>query len=81
MAKYHQETIAEVIKNLDSDSNKGLSGAKAEERIKQYGLNELTEKNKRSAWKILLAQLKSVMVIILIVASIITAFIGEVRDT
>ncbi|NLT44914.1 MAG: HAD-IC family P-type ATPase, partial [Thermotogaceae bacterium] len=81
MAKYHQKTIEEVIKELGSSSNEGLSGAKAKERIDQYGLNELTEKNRRSAWKILLSQLKSVMVIILIVASVITAFVGELRDT
>ncbi|AFK05921.1 P-type ATPase, translocating [Mesotoga prima MesG1.Ag.4.2] len=81
MAKHHQETIEEVIKELGSSSNEGLSGAKAKERIEQYGLNELTEKNRRSAWKILLSQLKSVMVIILIVASVITAFVGELRDT
>jgi Ca2+-transporting ATPase len=81
MAKHHQKTIEEVIKELGSSSNEGLSGAKAKERIEQYGLNELTEKNRRSAWKILLSQLKSVMVIILIVASVITAFVGELRDT
>ena len=81
MAKYHQKTIEEVIKELGSSSNEGLSGAKAKERIERYGLNELTEKNRRSAWKILLSQLKSVMVIILIVASVITAFVGELRDT
>ncbi|HQC15346.1 cation-translocating P-type ATPase, partial [Mesotoga prima] len=81
MAKYHQKTIEEVIKELGSSSNEGLSGAKAKERIERYGLNELTEKNGRSAWKILLSQLKSVMVIILIVASVITAFVGELRDT
>ncbi|HCO70082.1 MAG TPA: hypothetical protein DIT26_05810, partial [Mesotoga infera] len=81
MAKYHQKTIEEVIKELGSSSNEGLSGAKAKERIERYGLNELTEKNRRSAWKILLSQLKSVMIIILIAASVITAFIGEVRDT
>ena len=81
MSRIHQQKKEEVIEQLGSNSKNGLSRAKAKERLAQYGLNELTEKNRRSVWKILLAQLKSVMIIILIAASVITAFIGEIRDT
>ena len=81
MARIHQQKKEEVVKQLGSSSKDGLSKSQAGERLDQYGLNELTEKNKQSAWKILLSQLRSVMIIILIAASVITAFIGEVRDT
>jgi Ca2+-transporting ATPase len=70
----------EAIWRLNS-REEGLSPVEVRERLEKFGRNELSEKNKRSPWKILLTQLSSVMIIILIAAAVITAFIGEVRDT
>src|ERR1700690_77565 len=61
-------------------SNKGLSQAEAEERLKQYGLNALEERHKVNAFGLFLNQFKSPLVLILIAATIISILVGEWTD-
>tara|TARA_Y100000310_G_C20686851_1_gene819563 strand:- start:1187 stop:3886 length:2700 start_codon:yes stop_codon:yes gene_type:complete len=61
-------------------SEKGITSADAEERIKTYGLNELTKKKENTALKILISQFKSFLVGLLIVAMIVSYIIGEHID-
>ena len=75
----HNKTIEQVFKELKT-SDKGLSEASAEERLKQYGLNEIKEGKKISPWEIFFAQFKSVVIWILILATIISAFLKEYID-
>jgi len=77
--KMHSKPIEEVFKQLKT-SDKGLSSASASERLKQYGLNEIKEAKKISAWEIFFAQFKSVVLWILIIATIISAFLKEYVD-
>lgn len=81
MESMHSLKKDEVIKRLESSEKDGLSSSSVRERLNRFGKNELKEKTKRGPLKILLAQLTSVMIIILIIASVITAFVGEIRDT
>ncbi len=41
---YKSKTIDEVLKELNTNKEKGLTDSDAKERIKKYGLNEITEK-------------------------------------
>lgn len=75
----HHKPIDQIFKDLKT-SAKGLSEAEAEERLKQYGLNEIKEGKKISAWEIFFGQFKSIVIWILIVATIISAFLGEYID-
>ncbi|MDI6815118.1 MAG: cation-translocating P-type ATPase, partial [Dehalococcoidales bacterium] len=52
----------------------------AKKRLAQFGPNELVKKEKISPWKIFLEQFKSVLIIILLIAVALSAFIGEVVD-
>ena len=61
-------------------SNKGLSQAEAEGRLKQYGLNALEEQHKVNAFGLFLNQFKSPLVLILIGAAIISILVGEWTD-
>ena len=61
-------------------SNKGLTQAEAEERLKQYGLNTLDTKKKVSGPVLFLSQFKSPLVLILIAAAIISILVGEWTD-
>jgi len=74
--EWHVQEAAAVIQSLDS-REQGLSEAEAESRLSQYGLNELEEKRKESPLRMLLAQFASFLVVILIVAAIVSAIIGE----
>ncbi|MDI6601439.1 MAG: calcium-translocating P-type ATPase, SERCA-type [Thermoanaerobacteraceae bacterium] len=58
----------------------GLTGMEAEARIKQFGMNELVKKKKVTALTILLSQFTDFIVLVLIVATVISFFLGEVVD-
>ncbi len=58
----------------------GLSSLEAEKRIKKYGLNIIEKKKKISPLKIFISQFNDFIVWVLIVATIISAFIGEQAD-
>ncbi len=69
----------DVIKELKS-SLKGITQKESEKRLKEYGRNVLVE-DKNSFWLFeLLAQFKDPMIIILLIAAIVSAFIQEVAD-
>ena len=58
----------------------GLSSREAERRLKKYGHNILEKKKKKSALKIFLSQFNDFIVWVLIIATIISGFIGEKAD-
>ena len=71
----HSKTVQEVLKELKT-SSAGVSDEESQERLKQYGLNELKESKKISPWKIFFQQFNSIVIYILIAAVIISIFIG-----
>ncbi|MBD3255646.1 MAG: HAD-IC family P-type ATPase [Candidatus Lokiarchaeota archaeon] len=79
MIAAHEKTIEELYDILDTDK-KGLTNAEAEQRLEKYGRNELAEGEKINPLRIFLSQFKDLLVIILIVAGIITAFLGFVEN-
>ncbi|MEL7663796.1 MAG: calcium-transporting P-type ATPase, PMR1-type [Methanosarcina mazei] len=76
---YHDEAADAVLKTLDT-SETGLSSGEAENRLKKYGKNELKEEEKTSVFKLLFSQFKSFLILILIVAALVSAFLGEIVD-
>lgn len=58
----------------------GLSQQEVEQRLRQYGLNELQACEEISPWKIFLAQFESPIVWVLVAAVVISAAIGEYLD-
>ena len=52
----------------------------AKEKLKTEGYNELVGKKSLTIWQMLIGQFKDFLIIILIVASLVSAFIGEVTD-
>ncbi|MEZ4620661.1 MAG: HAD-IC family P-type ATPase [Caldilineaceae bacterium] len=78
---WYLQSKDEVLNALQVDRENGLDGAESQRRLTEYGPNELVEKGMTSPWRILLEQLSEAMVIVLIIAAIISGFIGEVQDT
>lgn len=58
----------------------GLSKKQAQENLKQYGPNQLEEEKRRSILLMFLDQFKDVMIVILIIAAVISGFLGETID-
>jgi Ca2+-transporting ATPase len=60
-----------------SSSPHGLTEAKVEHRLDLYGPNELEAADRISPWAILFEQFKDVLIIILLIATAISAFLGH----
>jgi len=69
----------QVLKELQTNE-KGLSEQEAQARLQKFGPNELKEEKKISRLEIFLSQFTSILVIILIGATIFSAAIGEILD-
>src|SRR5512133_256083 len=76
---YWTLTADQLFTTLDTTSN-GIQPTDAAGRIKKYGLNALKEQRKTTAVGLLLSQFRSPLVLILIFASIVSAFLGEWTD-
>src|SRR3989338_6439660 len=74
---WHTLTHAQAIAALHSHAERGLSEEDAMERLKTYGENRLQTGKKVSAWRLLLAQFQNVLVIILLIATALSGFLGE----
>lgn len=69
----------EALARLDSRSG-GLSHEEVASRLEKYGYNELQDEDSLSPWRLLLEQFKNVLIIILLIAVALSAFLGEVTD-
>lgn len=73
---WHVLSVGEVCTRLKASSH-GLSSEDATTRLEQSGPNELQAGHRVSPWSLLLAQFKNVLIVILIVATIFSAFVGH----
>jgi Ca2+-transporting ATPase len=72
MAPYRQR-LDEVLAALGTDAQRGLSEAEARARLDRHGRNELTAEEPVPAWRKFLAQFQDVLVILLLIATLISA--------
>ncbi|MBD3209554.1 HAD-IC family P-type ATPase, partial [Candidatus Woesearchaeota archaeon] len=78
-ADYAGKTVEDSLEALCS-SEVGLTKNEAAKRLRQYGPNELAKKQSTTPLQIFLAQFKSFIVLILVVATAISAALGEWLD-
>ncbi|MFQ6129067.1 MAG: cation-translocating P-type ATPase [Thermoplasmata archaeon] len=72
-------SFSETVKRLETGPE-GLSREEASRRLEKYGPNELVERARTSPVKIFLSQFVNLMVIILIIAAVISASIGILKE-
>ena len=80
MKQYYLQTKAKVLEELKTGSG-GLSFQQAKDNLTKYGKNALIEGKKKTTLQVFLEQFKDLMVIILIIAAVISAFTGELEST
>jgi Ca2+-transporting ATPase len=68
---------AKVISTLEVTREHGLSAAEVENRINSYGKNELQEAPPTSIWVRIYEQFANFLVILLLVAAVISAVLGD----
>ena len=81
MSNRHTKELHTVLREIKSSAETGLSSEEAKARIEKYGPNELKEKRARSPLKMLIEQFTETLVLILIFAAIISAFLGKETET
>jgi len=69
----YRQPVAELLRSLGSDARQGLSASEAQVRLAREGRNELAAKPPIPAWRKFGAQFKGVLVLLLLVASAISA--------
>ena len=80
LKQYYLQTKAKVLEELKTGSG-GLSSQQAKDNLTKYGKNALIEGKKKTTLQVFLEQFKDLMVIILIIAAVISAFTGELEST
>ncbi len=74
--EWHTLKADDVLKHLEAP-HEGLSSAEAQRRLETYGANQLNEAPRPSFLTILWAQLNNFVVILLLVASVVSALLGD----
>ncbi len=77
--QWYRREAEETLSALKSGRD-GLKPAEAQKRLEGYGANELAEKKGVSPWSLFLQQFKSFLIVILLIAVVLSAVLGEVAD-
>ncbi|MBZ9684877.1 calcium-translocating P-type ATPase, PMCA-type [Clostridium estertheticum] len=78
--KYFNEQSSKVLEELKVDSSVGLSSSEIKQRLEKYGANEFTKQERGSIWDSIKEAIMEPMMIILLVAAVISALVGEGQD-
>ncbi len=74
---YHSRSVEDVLDAMDVSPEQGLSEEEVRRRLARYGRNKLREAKRRSPWRILLDQFKSVVILVLVVAGFVAVLFGQ----
>jgi Ca2+-transporting ATPase len=76
----HAMTTQEFLRRLGVSREEGLSSVEAEERIRYYGPNAIEDHPPKSAWKVLDEQFRGLVVWLLVAATVVSFFFGEIAE-
>ncbi len=74
---WHALTPEQIIRQLATPPETGLTSEEAARRLEAYGPNQLTEAPGVTFWQMLLDQFNNFVVIMLIVAAVVSALLGD----
>ncbi len=78
---YFNQNTDEVLKALETTRETGLTAEQVTKSREEHGANIIEEEKQKSIFTVFLEQFKDLLVIILIIASIISAFTGNIEST
>ena len=77
---FYQQSATDVLKSLLVNEH-GLSKQDIKIQREKFGLNELQEADRKGAIQVFFEQFKDFLVIILVIAAVISGFLGEVESS
>lgn len=80
MNHWYQLDATEVLRQLNTNPDTGLSAAEASRRLLESGPNELRELPPKKPWVMLWEQFTAITVLVLIVAAVVAAALGDYKD-
>ncbi len=80
MKNYFNQSAADTAKDLEVDIAVGLTDEEVQARSAKYGKNRLEGGKEKSILQMALEQLKDFLVIILIIAAVVSMFLGEMLE-
>jgi len=78
--QWHATQVDSILRELGTDARQGLTIEEASRRLQNYGYNELKKEAKTSPLILFMNQFKNTLIIILAVATILSAIIGDLLD-
>ncbi len=81
MSTVHDKSITDICNSLTTNQHQGLADHDATQRLQQHGPNQLYEAPAEPLIMILLRQFKSIVVLVLVIAAILSGVIGEWFET
>ena len=79
MPYFHNRSISDVISELKTDQVSGLSAEQCQRRLGEYGYNVLHEKKRKGFAAMFIAQFRSFMIIVLLIAAVISGVVGILK--
>src|SRR5665647_1838540 len=76
MTNFYNQDIHEVTSQLKTSETAGLTTEETKRRLEEYGYNQLVSKKKKSFFQMFMAQFKSFMIIILLIAAVVSGVVG-----
>lgn len=73
-------SVDETEKTYETSVQHGLDTAQVQEKQKIFGLNKLAEAKKKTILEMFVSQFSDFLILVLLVAAIVSAFVGEVSD-
>jgi len=78
---WHTLPIESVAREIQTDPARGLTNAEAGSRLKRYGRNQLEQTPGRTVFAVLVAQFKSLIVLLLVAATGVAFAMGETMES
>lgn len=77
---WHIRDAEEVVAELETDPERGLSRAEAESRLERFGANRIGSGERVPVWRLLLRQVADPLIYILIIAAVVSIGFDEIVD-
>jgi len=77
---YHLQSLSDLSRSLNTTPN-GMDSAAVNKLLLKHGRNELSQSKKKTVWLMIFNQFTDLMILILITAAIISAFLGDLTDS
>ena len=74
---YYKKDIETVLQELNTNQFTGLSDVEVARRIKEHGLNELPDAQRRTIFSIFIDQFRNPLIYVLVIAAVIIFFVGD----